>query len=347
MSGTSTCTKAKGGQPCNTASDSQNATTSGPTAQTMQKRKNSTQTPLAVMEEPKKHAQNTMCNQDRATGKLTKHPMRRMGEGSVGNMQHRRDDMTNLLTDLLHKEVKTKLSPRPGSTLDGSPVVVPIPVESHASPTTAYTGPGDLPGAFGLYNAHRNRVGSTHSAPVNRNWSEVELAIDDDGDEQHELPIDYRLNEFNDEEHGSGGSIVTEDSSEHEEFSESELSEDGSSNHEEGPDPEQEMHEALRSDHAAYDFAIREGAEWTGPQADTQQAQEVLNGMSDEQCTIVWEEMPPMNRDTHKDHPGHRQEGQTHQAAQENQEILTMENQEMNPHDRTAAHVEDTKTAGK
>ncbi len=55
--------------------------------------------------------------------------------------------------------------------------------------------------------------------------------------------------------------MVTEDSSEHEESLESELLEDGPSDHEEGPDPEQEMHEVLRSDRAAYDVAIREGAE--------------------------------------------------------------------------------------
>ncbi len=47
------------------------------------------------------------------------------------------------------------------------------------------------------------------------------------------------------------------------------------------------MHEALRSDCTAYEFAIREGAEPTSPQADSQQAQEVLNGMSDEQRAIV------------------------------------------------------------
>ncbi len=156
MSGTSTHTKAKGGQPRNTTSDPQNATMLGPAAQTMQKMKNSNQTPLAVMEEPKKRAQNATRNQDRATGKSTECPMGQMGKGGAGNTQHRWDDMTSPLTDLLHEEVKTKLSPRPGSTLDGSPVVVPTPVESHMSPTTAYTGPGDLPGAFGSYNACRN-----------------------------------------------------------------------------------------------------------------------------------------------------------------------------------------------
>ncbi len=130
-----------------------------------------------------------------------------------------------------------------------------------------------------------NSTGRVFTLP---NGSEIKLAIDDDGDGQQETPIDYCLMDFNDEEHGSEGSIATEDSSEHEEPSESELLEDGPSDHEEGPDPEQEMHEALRSDCTAYDFAIREGAEWTSLQADTQQAQEVLNGMSDEQRAIVW-----------------------------------------------------------
>ncbi len=47
------------------------------------------------------------------------------------------------------------------------------------------------------------------------------------------------------------------------------------------------MHEALRSDRAAYKFATGEGEEWLNPQADVHQAQEALDGMSNEQQAVI------------------------------------------------------------
>lgn len=184
---------------------------------------------------------------------------------------------------------------------------------SHASPPMMHQGSNSNPGAFGSNDICRKRVGLDNSSSVEGNWRtvntnnnhststgrgmftlpnglEIEVVIDDDGPKNQEEPIDYCLMVHKPEEQ-----VVSKGSSEHEESSglesesesESESQHEGPPEQEEGPAEEHKMCKALRSDRAAYGFATREGAEWTDPQADSQQVQEVLDGMSDEQCAIV------------------------------------------------------------
>ncbi|KAK0430215.1 hypothetical protein EV421DRAFT_1913211 [Armillaria borealis] len=264
MSGSNTRTKAKGGQSRTTASNPQNATTLGPAAQTTRKTKNSNRTPLPVMEEPKKRAQDATRNQGRTTGKSVDHQTGQVGEGDVHTAQHKRGGMTSPLTDVPTNEVEIKPELRPDSTLEGSPVVVPTPMGSRASPTVAQPGYDNLPGAFGSNNERRRQVGLENDAPVNRNWCQ-----------------------YNNEEHDSEEQEASEDSSEQEESSGSESENERPSELDEDPTPVQDLHEALRSDCAAYELATREDGEWANPQVDAVQVQEVLSGMNDEQRAVV------------------------------------------------------------
>ncbi|KAK0445057.1 uncharacterized protein EV420DRAFT_1484480 [Desarmillaria tabescens] len=113
------------------------------------------------------------------------------------------------------------------------------------------------------------------------NGSEFELFIDDDGTERHDIPIDQRLME----EVGGVGQpekLRTKD--------------EESSQDEGDPEHPQDMCEALRSDHVAYEFVTHKNGEWMSLQADAQQAQDALHEMSDEQCTII---RVLANRQTH------------------------------------------------
>ncbi|SJL16313.1 uncharacterized protein ARMOST_19833 [Armillaria ostoyae] len=113
------------------------------------------------------------------------------------------------------------------------------------------------------------------------NGSEFELFIDDDGDEGCEIPINPWPMEETDKEQPSEGHEELDEGSESNKRSESEDKEQSQSEDEQ--DHPQNIHVALQSDHAAYEFAIHEGGEWANPQADAQNVQDVLHEMSDEQ----------------------------------------------------------------